>query len=80
MWKHMWIEYHTIAWKEAAIMDRARRGRELTLKEALHIQMQGGSTGGAGGGRLPPPPPPPTLGYNTKGCLRVHYSVTVYTG
>ena len=26
---------------------------------------------------------PPTLGYNTKGCLRVHYcrySVTVYTG
>ena len=21
----------------------------------------------------PPPPPPPTLGYNTQGCLRVHY-------
>ena len=53
---------------------------------------RGGSTGGGrGGGRLPPPPQlehwggiaPPTLGYNTKGYLRVQYclySVRVYTG
>ena len=58
----------------------------------LLVCMQGGSTGGGGGGgrgaEPPPPPPPqlehcppPTLGYNIKGCLRVHYclySVTVY--
>ena len=42
-----------------------------------------GGGGGGGGASLPPPPPPQTLGYNTKGCLRVHYclySVTEYTG
>ena len=55
----------------------------------FRLQYRGGSTGGAGGGRPPPQLEhwggiaPPTLGYNTKGCLRVHYclySVTVYTG
>ena len=49
----------------------------------------GGSTGGGGQGGGDGRPPnlsiggAPTLGYNTKGCLRVHYclySVTVYTG
>ena len=58
------------------------------------IRTGGGLHRGAGGGGRPPPPPPPpqlkhwggiappTLGYNTKGCLRVHYClyyVTVYT-
>ena len=49
----------------------------------------GGAPQGGQGGRPPPQLEhwggiaPPTLGYNTKGCLRVHYclySVTVYTG
>ena len=59
------------------------------------MQWGGQGGGGRGGGRCPPnliigggggivpPPPPPTLGYNTQGCLRVHYclySVTVCTG
>ena len=26
-----------------------------------------------------PPPPPPTLGYNTEGCLRVHYCLYFVT-
>ena len=57
--------------------------------------LQGGGGGGApqgGRGGSPPPPnlsiggggiAPPTLGYNTQGCLRVHYSlysVTVCIG
>ena len=49
----------------------------------------GGAPQGGQGGRPPPQLEhwggiaPPTLGYNTKGCLRVYYylySVTVYTG
>ena len=51
--------------------------------------LTGGAPQGGQGGRPPPQLEhwggiaPPTLGYNTKGCLRVHYclySVTVYTG
>ena len=42
----------------------------LTWKKVLYAG--GGSTGWGGGGAPPPPPPPQTLGYNTKGCLRVH--------
>ena len=37
--EHTWSEHHPIAWKEAEIVDRAKGRKELTVKEALHIQM-----------------------------------------
>ena len=36
--EHAWTEHHPIAWEEAAVVDQARRKKELLLKEALHIQ------------------------------------------
>ena len=66
-------------------MDRVLQGRTPSvLPDSPNIEVntyRGGSTGGQGGGAAAPPPP--TLGYNTQGCLRVHYSlysVTVCTG
>ena len=37
--EHAWSEHHPIDWEGAAIVDRARRRRELSIKEALHIQL-----------------------------------------
>ena len=37
--EHAWDKEHSIIWKEASIIDRARRHKELLLKEALHIHM-----------------------------------------
>ena len=56
----------------------------VSLSTELNCIYQGGLHRGAGRRPPPPPPPtrcPPTLGYDTKGCLRVHYclySVTVH--
>ena len=36
--EHAWTQHHSIAWEETAIVDQARRRKELMLKEALHIQ------------------------------------------
>ena len=37
--EHAWDNQHSINWQEASIIDRARRHKELLLKEALHIHM-----------------------------------------
>ena len=37
--EHAWDNDHSISLKEASIIDRARRHKELLLKEALHIHM-----------------------------------------
>ena len=37
--EHDWDNQHSINWKEASIIDQARRHKELLLKEALHIHM-----------------------------------------
>ena len=61
--------------------------QQRTLLGPAISSFVGGLHRGGGGGAAAPirgaSPPPPTLGYNTEGCLRVHYclySVTVCTG
>ena len=35
--EHVWNSNHPIAWNETAVVDQARGGKELLIKEALHI-------------------------------------------
>ena len=44
--EHAWEHHHHIEWEGTRVIDRARRPKELQLKEALHIQMS--STGTLG--------------------------------
>ena len=41
--EHEWKNHHPGRWEETSIVDRARRPKELMLKEALHILLR--STG-----------------------------------
>ena len=36
--EHAWEHHHPIRWQDTRVVDRARRPKELHLKEALHIQ------------------------------------------
>ena len=36
--EHAWEHHHPIKWQDTRVIDRARRPKELQLKEALHIQ------------------------------------------
>ena len=38
MAEHAWKHHHPIKWQDTRVTDRARRPKELQLKEALHIQ------------------------------------------
>ena len=37
--KHVWNSNHPIVWNETAVVDQARGGKELLIKEALHIRL-----------------------------------------
>ena len=36
--EHAWTHHHPIKWEDIRVIDRARRPKDLRLKEALHIQ------------------------------------------
>ena len=36
--EHAWENHHLIHWEETTVLDHGR-GQELSLKEALHIQL-----------------------------------------
>ena len=37
--EHAWARDHKIEWSETTVLDQARRRKELTIKEALHINL-----------------------------------------
>ena len=37
--EHAWEHHHPIKWEDTTVIDRARRPKELQLREALDIQM-----------------------------------------
>ena len=37
--EHAWSNQHSILWEETTIIDRARRQKELKLKEVLYISL-----------------------------------------
>ena len=37
--EHAWTHHHPILWEETAVIDRAKRQRELLIKEALNIHL-----------------------------------------
>ena len=41
--EHAWDNEHSINWKEASIIDQARRHKELLLKEAVHTGTETGT-------------------------------------
>ena len=40
MAEHAWKRYHPIKWEDTRVIDRARRPKELQLKEALTSRQQ----------------------------------------
>ena len=89
LWHTQTINFHTTGSRISNGSERALLWylgtRQVGCIKSARARGKGGGGGGGGctGGRRPPPPPPThththTLGYNTQGCINVHYCLCFY--